>query len=36
MKCPCSLSSMLLQPTPCVIDGLVLMCSEFNIGLMEM
>lgn len=24
MKCPCSLSNMLLQPTPCVIrDGLV-------------
>lgn len=36
MKCPCSLSNMLLHPTPCVIDGLVFMCFAFNIGLMEM
>lgn len=31
MKCPYSLSSMLLQPTPYVIDGLVLTYFEFNI-----
>lgn len=37
MKCPCSLSNMLLQPTPCVIkDGLVFIEFELNTGLVEM
>lgn len=35
MKCPCSLSNMLLQPTPCVIkDGFVFIdvrWEKFNI-----
>ena len=35
MKYPCSLSSMLLHPTPCVIGGCVLTYLEFSIGLME-
>lgn len=36
MKCPYSLSSMLLQPTPYVIDGLVLTYFKFNIEFLDM
>lgn len=37
MKCPCSLSNMLLQPTPCVIkDGLVFIGFKLDTGLVEM